>query len=121
MCPAVKPHHLNEMKKVMEQAELRVKASMARPVGLPTSSSSISLRPSKAKKRKGNTVDVSFNMGAREELNAIIARMFYSGVLSFNLTRNSYYAMAFTYAANDPISGYIPPRYKSLTTTLLQK
>ena len=102
----LKPHHLNEMK-VMKQAELRVKTSMVRPVGLPTSLSSISLRPTEVKKRC-NTVYVSFNIGAREELNAIIARMFYSGDLSFNFARNSYFAMPFTFVANNRISGYIP-------------
>jgi len=65
-------------------------------------------------------VDASFNMGAREELNTIIARMFYSDGLSFNFARNPYYAMAFIYAANNPISGYIPPGYNSLRITLLQ-
>ena len=59
---------LNEMKKMMEQAEMRVKAFMARPVGLPTSSSFISLRPSEAKKRKGNMVDVSFNNGNKRRV-----------------------------------------------------
>jgi len=86
----------------MEQAKLRVKASMARSIGLFTSSSTILLRPSEAKKRGGNTVDASFNLGAREELNAKIARMFYSGSLSFNFAKNSYYAMTFTYVANNP-------------------
>ena len=87
---------LNDTKKVMEQAELRVKTSIAKPVGLPTSSSSISLHPSEAKKRRGNAVDVSFNMGAREKLNAIILRVVYSDNLSFNFIRNPYYAMSFT-------------------------
>jgi len=57
ICLAVKPHHPNEMKKVMEQTELRVKASMAKPVCLPTSSSSISLHLSEVKKIRGNTVN----------------------------------------------------------------
>ena len=116
MCSAVKPHHLNDMKKVMEQAEFRVKASMSRPIGLLTSSSFISLR---LKKRRGNTVDASFNMGATEELNAI-TRMIYSNGLSFNFTRNLYYAMTFTYVANKPISDYIPLGYNFLMITLLQ-
>jgi len=119
MYAVVKPHHLNDMKKVMKQAKLRVKASLARPVGLPTSSNSISLCPSKAKKGRGNTVDASFNMEAREELNAIIARIFYSGGLSFNFAKNPYYAMAVTYAANNSTSDYIPPGYNSLRTTFL--
>ena len=105
---------------MMSSIFFKVKAFMVRPVGLPTSSSSISLPPSEAKKRRGNTVDALFNMGAREELNAIIARIFYYGGLLFNFARNPYYAMALTYAANSSISGYISPGYNSLRTTLLQ-
>ena len=103
------------MKKVVKQAELRVKAFMARPVGSPTSSSTIPSHPSEAKKRKGaNTVEnSSFNVGAREELNVIIARMYYFGGLPFNTT-------AFTYATNNPISRYVPSRYNLLRTSLLQ-
>ena len=68
------------MKRVVKQVDLSVKASMARPIGLPTSSSSIPSHPSEAKKRKGaNTVENSFNMGVREESNATIARIYYSG------------------------------------------
>ena len=87
---------------------------MARPVGSPTSSSTIPSHPSEAKKRKGaNTVENSFNVGAREELNVIIARMYYFGGLPFNTT-------AFTYATNNPISRYVPSRYNLLMTSLLQ-
>jgi hypothetical protein len=56
-------------------------------------------------------VEQTFNTGAREELGALIGRMFFTGGLSFNLTRNPYYAKAFTYAASNPISGYKPPGY----------
>jgi len=65
-------------------------------------------------------VEKSFNMGARKELNAIIARMFHSSGLSFNFARNPYYAMAFTYAANNPISGYIPHSIQLVEDPLLQ-
>lgn len=68
----------------------------------------------------GNAAKQAFNRAAREELNAIIARMFNAGGLSFNLTKNPYYAMAFTYAANNPTADYKPPGYNSLRTTLLQ-
>ena len=70
MCSAIKPPHLNEMKKLVKQAELRLKASMVRPMGLPRSSGTIRAHPSKAKKKKGaNKVERLFNIGSREELN----------------------------------------------------
>ena len=64
----------------------------------------------------GHTVDAAFNIGARKELDAMIARMFYTGGLSFNLQKNPYYKKSYTYAASNPISGY-----NSLRTTLLQR
>jgi len=83
------------MTKEMEQAEMRLKASMSRDIILPISSMSSvaggsASGPSAPKKRRGvNTVDQAFNKEARDELDCIIARMFYTSGLSFNLTRNS--------------------------------
>ncbi|KAG5562100.1 hypothetical protein RHGRI_004972 [Rhododendron griersonianum] len=74
------------------------------------------------RKASGTTaIDKAFNPGAREQLHSEIARMFYSGGLPFHLSRNPYYVSAFQYAANNLISGYVPPGYNLLRTTLLQK
>ena len=109
MCSAIiKVPHVNKMKKVVEQVELRVKVSMARPVLLPTFSSNILPPPSEEKKRKeANTLEKLFNRGAKEELDAIITMLFSSDGLPFNLARNPYYAMTFTYTANNLIADYI--------------
>jgi len=40
-------------------------------------------------------VDQAFNKEATDKLDCIIARMFYIGGLSFNLTRNPWYVKAF--------------------------
>jgi len=64
-------------------------------------------------------VDQSFNKEAMDELDCIIVRMFYTGVLSFNSTRNLWYAKTFKFALNNPIAGYKPLGYNSLRTTLL--
>ena len=50
-----------------------------------------------------------------------IARMFYTGGLSFNFARNLYYRSSYSYAATYSIQGYFPPRYNALRTALLQK
>ena len=68
-----------------------------------------------------NTVDQTFNKEARDELDCTIARTFYTGGLSFNLIRNSWYVKAFKFTANNPIVGYKSPSYNSLRTTLLQR
>ena len=67
------------------------------------------------------TLEKVFNMSAREELHSHIAQMFYSGGVPFHLARNLYYVSSFSFAANNLITGYVPPGYNSLRTTLLQK
>ena len=62
-------------------------------------------------------LEKAFNIGAREKLDGEIARMFYTGGLSFHFARNPYYVHAFTNA----LPGYVPPGYNALRTTLLQK
>ncbi|XP_062206144.1 uncharacterized protein LOC133908024 [Phragmites australis] len=51
---------------------------------------------------------------------ALIARMFYTSGLPFNLARNPNYLAAFTFLANNDLGGYVPPGYNKLRTTLLQ-
>ncbi|KAK2665787.1 hypothetical protein Ddye_004361 [Dipteronia dyeriana] len=62
-------------------------------------------------------LEKAFNISAREKLDGEIARMFYTGGLSFHFARNPYYVRAFTNA----LPGYVPPGYNALRTTLLQK
>jgi len=63
MCATVKPHNIRDITKEMEQAEMRLKASMPRDVTLPISSTSSVVGesasgPSAPKKRREvNTVD----------------------------------------------------------------
>ena len=47
--------------------------------------------------------------------------MYYFAGLSFNVARNPHYQESYTFAANHSISGYVPPGYNKLRTTLLQK
>ena len=69
--------------------------------------------PSEPKKMRVNTVDQEFNKEARDELDCFIVRMFYTDRLSFNLTRNPWYAKAFKFAINNPIVGYKSLGYNS--------
>ena len=76
------------------------------------------------KKRKviaNSPLKKAFQNSARAELDSRIARMFYIGGLPFHFARNPNYCNSFAYAATHNISGYVPPRYKTLRTTLLQK
>ncbi|TXG61423.1 hypothetical protein EZV62_012786 [Acer yangbiense] len=114
------------MQRIVEEAELKVKQSLPRSVPLPTTvgssftSASYGLDP---KKRKGvsGAIEKAFNIGAREQLDGEIARMFYTGGLPFHFARNPHYVNAFKSACSNPIMGYLPPGYNSLRITLLQK
>ena len=66
-------------------------------------------------------IEKAFQNNARHELDSRIARMFYTGGLLFNFARNPYYRNSYAYAATHSISGYVPPGYNALRTTLLQK
>ncbi|GJR08978.1 putative zinc transporter protein [Tanacetum coccineum] len=75
------------------------------------------------KKRKSNLSPLAsaFDNDTRAQLDQEIARMFYTGGLSFNLARNPYYMRAFTFAANHNLGGYVPASYNKLRTTLVQQ
>jgi len=62
----------------------------------------------------------AYDMQSRAQLDAEIVRMFYTGGLPFNLARNPYYLSSYSFAANHPLGGYVPPGYNKLRTTLLQ-
>ena len=128
-CTKVTNENLVEMRRDVEEAEQRVKRSNFKQVPLPTSSagtsnfenssSSASAIDPKRRKRSIRSIEKAFNMGAREIVDSEIARMFYTGGLSFHFARNPYYARAFKSASQLP--GYVPPGYNALRTTLLQK
>ncbi|XP_061371038.1 uncharacterized protein LOC133313660 [Gastrolobium bilobum] len=106
-----------EMERLEHEAEQRKQSNAPRNVPLPPSTSSTG-----PKKRKTmGSLEMAFNVGEREELNYLIARMFYSAGLPFNLAKNPYFQASYTYAANHNIGGYLPPGYNALRTTLLQK
>ncbi|KAJ7950877.1 DUF659 domain-containing protein [Quillaja saponaria] len=111
------------MQKRVEEAENRNKPKC---VPLPNSSSSFTHPPSapifeqrKRKSASGSALEQSFGIQSRNYLNALIARMFYSAGLPFHFARNPYYVKVFSYAANNSISGYVPPGYNSLRCNLL--
>nr|KYP42848.1 hypothetical protein KK1_035735 [Cajanus cajan] len=73
------------------------------------------------KKRKVGPLEKAFNLENRDNLKALIARMFYSSRLPFNLARNPYYVNSYSFAANHMLNGFLPPGYNALRTTLLQQ
>ncbi|KAH1133249.1 hypothetical protein GYH30_011898 [Glycine max] len=90
VCQKVTIDRLIDLKKIDNDATLRVEKSKTKSMSLPPT------------------------------LDHEIARMFYSSGLPFHLARNPHYRKAFAYAANNQINGYQPPGYNKLRTTLLQ-
>ncbi|GJS69696.1 hypothetical protein Tco_0702537 [Tanacetum coccineum] len=76
-----------------------------------------------SKKRKSDLSPLAraFDTNTRAQLDQEIARMFYTGGLSFNLARNPYNMKAFTFAANQNLGGYVLVRYNKLRTNLIQQ
>eukprot|EP00268_Persea_americana_P064083 TRINITY_DN8394_c0_g1_i1.p1 TRINITY_DN8394_c0_g1~~TRINITY_DN8394_c0_g1_i1.p1 ORF type:complete len:495 (-),score=69.08 TRINITY_DN8394_c0_g1_i1:901-2232(-) len=123
------------MQKLEEEVQLRMKANAPKKVPLPVANVSVSSNSlnsimhgwfdSKKRKASGsgssNPIEKAFNIGARDQLHAEIARMFYSAGLPFQLARNPHFVNAFTFAANSPLTSYVPPGYNMLRTSLLQR
>lgn len=66
-----------------------------------------------------NPIEKAYQKEARGQCDGEIARMFYTGGLSFHLARNPQFRNSFIRASQ--ISSYVPPGYNALRTTLLQK
>ncbi|KAK2423600.1 hypothetical protein QL285_034047 [Trifolium repens] len=72
------------------------------------------------KRRKGS-IENAFNVEDMNHLRESIAKMFNSGGLSFHLARNPYYVSYYYFAVNHNLSGFLPPSYNALRTTLLKQ
>ncbi|KAJ1381854.1 Zinc finger, BED-type [Sesbania bispinosa] len=119
ICSQVSNDCLEEMKKIEREA-----MEKSKPVHVPLPTGTTSFNPSLdgGKRRRAETpIGRAFNNEARDHLSCEIARLFYSAGLPFNLARNPYFISAFSYAANNPISGFLPPSYNAIRTTLLQR
>nr|KYP46108.1 hypothetical protein KK1_032343 [Cajanus cajan] len=79
------------------------------------------------KRRKVGPLEKAFNLENRDNLKALIARMFYSSGLPFNLARNPYYVNSYSFAANHMLNDKWTLNAKSWwvmhgsSTRLLQK
>ncbi|CAM8922899.1 unnamed protein product [Rhodiola kirilowii] len=117
------------MTKLEEDYAAKMVSMVSKSVALPFGSSSSSSTPQTSsldfgalKKRKSDSpLAKAFDTQKRNELNFMIARMFYTGGLLFTLSRNPSYQSTYTFAANNNLGGYVPPGYNRLRTTLLDQ
>ncbi|XP_057518312.1 uncharacterized protein LOC130799224 [Amaranthus tricolor] len=124
-CPNVTNEDRMQMRNLERQVEQYKESRQPKRPPLPSQSlsSETSLSPtSYAKKRKSdNPITKAFDIQARNNLDAEIPRMFFTGGLPFNLCRNPYYVSSYNYAATNNILGYKPPGYIKMRTTLLDR
>ncbi|KAG6521801.1 hypothetical protein ZIOFF_018934 [Zingiber officinale] len=119
-CTAVTMDQMKCMQQLVNDAELRKKNSKPKEVSFPSSSASSNMASKLSfsgpmqnddltvtKKRKGQlgSLEKAFNLNTRDELHSKIARLFYTGGLSFNIARNPHYVCPFSLATQRTIPG----------------
>ncbi|CAH9050321.1 unnamed protein product [Cuscuta europaea] len=113
------------MKKLEEEVENKRKDAAPKDIPLPSGGTQMdwtsNISFSNKRKSSMGPLEKAFDVDGRAKLDEEIARMFFTGGFPFNLTRNPYYVRAFSFAANHNLSGYVPPGYNKLRTTLLQQ
>ncbi|KAG4930462.1 hypothetical protein JHK82_047533 [Glycine max] len=117
-CPKVTNAYLVDLRRVCEEAENRLKSKN---VPLPIDKRTPTPPTLPPKRRKSSNIESAFNIEDRNHLRAEIARMFYSAGLSFHLARNPHFVSSYSFAANCNLSGFLPPSYNALRTSLLQQ
>lgn len=88
-------------------------------IRLPPSKASGSSKKRKTGKQQG--IVESFDLETKQQADALIARMYFTGGVPFNLARNPYYRESYRFIASHDMGGYVPPGYNALRTTLLDK
>ena len=95
-CSKVTDETFAEMNKLVRECEYKLKSSAPKHVSLPNTGSfcydrlEVNLDPNKRKGISG-PLSKAFSNEARDQCDAEVARMFYTGDLSFNLAGNPHY------------------------------
>jgi len=132
ICSATTLEMLEQFRKEDAAAKATEESSQIRSVPMPVQLSGISLSGSAApsssrtrtrvsKKGRQSSIKEGFNLEYCQMADAIIARMFYTGGIPFNLARNPNYRSSYNFVANHDMGGYVPPGINKLRTTLLQQ
>ncbi|XP_066163182.1 uncharacterized protein [Oryza sativa Japonica Group] len=112
-CPKVTIDVLSQLHDEMARAAAVAERNLPKDIPLPAEGAS------RGKRRAVSAIESSFNSDTRSNLDALIARMFYTAGIPFNVARNPYFRKAFMFACNNALGGYSPPSYNKLRTTLL--
>ncbi|XP_037480540.1 uncharacterized protein LOC119357827 [Triticum dicoccoides] len=123
-CTKITQPLFEELRKEDKATALLISHSKTRnTVPLPPFEESGSLASSRKRKATGKQsgISESFHAEVRQQADALIARMFITGGVPFNLARNPYYWESYNFIAKNEMGGYVPPGYNALSTTCLAK
>ncbi|KAM0860447.1 hypothetical protein ACQ4PT_046527 [Festuca glaucescens] len=74
---------------------------------IPLTPSDGSSQSRKRKAGKQHGITESFNLETKQQADALIARMYITGGVPFNLARNPYYRASYSFIANNHMAGYV--------------
>lgn len=114
-CTGIDDKKLAEILRENDEAALKKDAQSKSSVPLPTQDFY------HAKKRKvDGDLAKSFNHGARDTLDHLIARYFYANGVPFYHIRSPYFQDMIKFACGNNLKGYTPPSYDRMRTSLLE-
>jgi hypothetical protein len=122
LCPKVSYEMLSDMRREVQRCKELVERERTRYVPLPTGSApSTSNATTAMKKKRGpaSALEKAWDLDNRRHLDALLARAFYSGGISFNFARNPYFREAISFACSHDLNGYVGPGYNKYRESLL--
>ncbi|KAJ1257224.1 hypothetical protein BS78_K172500 [Paspalum vaginatum] len=111
---------LCDMRKEVQRCKELVERERTRYVSLPTGPARSNETTAMKKKRgPASTLEKAWDLDNRRHLDALLARAFYSGGISFNFARNPYFREAISFACSHDLNGYVGPGYNKYRESLL--
>jgi hypothetical protein len=122
LCPKVSYEMLSDMRREVQRCKELVERERTRYVPLPTGpapSTSNATTAMKKKRGPASALEKAWDLDNRRHLDALLARAFYSGGISFNFARNPYFREAISFACSHDLNGYVGPGYNKYRESLL--
>ncbi|WVZ53037.1 hypothetical protein U9M48_004028, partial [Paspalum notatum var. saurae] len=120
LCPNVLYEMICDMRREVQRCKELVERDRTRYVPLPTGSTPSNETTAMKKKRgPASALEKAWDLDNRRHLDALLARAFYSGGISFNFARNPYFREVISFACSHDLNGYVGPGYNKYRESLL--
>ncbi|WVZ64311.1 hypothetical protein U9M48_013851 [Paspalum notatum var. saurae] len=120
LCPKVSYEMPCDMRREVQRCKELVERERTRYVPLPTGPAPSNETTARKKKRgPASALEKVWDLDNRRHLDALLARAFYSGRISFNFARNPYFREAISFACSHDLNGYVGPGYNKYRESLL--